>query len=85
MASSLTTAQVLCSPCCAQYLGNPHHSQLGLGPLPEVLLDVHQSQESPVGKESIYDQGRIISNNVSEIKCCSNVRYYTGCVCERER
>lgn len=54
MASCLTAARALCSPYYAQYLGNPHHSRLGLGPLPEVLLDVRQSQESPVGKESLY-------------------------------
>ena len=38
---------VLGSQHCAQCLGNPHNSQLRFGPPPEILLDVHQSQESP--------------------------------------
>lgn len=54
MASYTTIAHVLCLLCCAQYPGNPHHSQLELGPLLEVRLDVHLSLEWPVSKGIIH-------------------------------
>lgn len=75
MASCMTIVHVLCLLCCAQYLGNPHHSQLELGPLLEVLLDVHPSLESPVSEEVLCSCDGVNQETAGQIQCSSNVLF----------